>query len=178
MGKINTACIVCGADIYDWPSKKRKVCSVECGKRYSSSNLKEQYAKGNTFGEAHRANISKALKNSEKAKQYQFKRGEANPAYGRNQTGEANNNWKGGITNLNQQKRNDPRMKEWRLSVYARDNYTCQKCGSKGFLHAHHIVSLKEDLTKAFDVDNGITVCVPCHEAIHGRYIGKFKQKK
>jgi 5-methylcytosine-specific restriction endonuclease McrA len=177
MGKVITKCIICSAEICDWPSRKRKVCSKECEKKYISTHLKEKFKRGEIFGTEHRANISKALKTSEKAKRTQFKGGSENPAYGRNQTGSANANWKGGITGTNQKKRNDPRMKEWRRSVFERDSYTCQDCGAKGYLQAHHLTPLSVDLTKAFDIENGKTVCVECHEKIHGRFIGKFKQK-
>jgi predicted HNH restriction endonuclease len=177
MGKVSTNCVVCNREIYDWPSRKRKVCSKECEKRYLSFNLKEKYKKGEIFGIEHRANISKALKTSEKAKKQHFKKGVENPNYGRDQTGPANANWKGGITNSNQKKRNDPRMAEWRQAVFERDGYTCQDCGAKGYLQAHHLIPISEDLSKAFDIENGKTVCVECHEKIHSRFIGRFRQK-
>jgi 5-methylcytosine-specific restriction endonuclease McrA len=68
-------------------------------------------------------------------------------------------------------------MKEWRQAVFKRDNFTCQDCGVKGYLQAHHLVPISRDLDKAFSIENGRTVCVECHEKIHGRFIGKFKQK-
>jgi hypothetical protein len=177
MGKIVFKCKICNIDILDWPSKQRKVCSLECEKKLSSKNLKEKYLRGEIFTEEHRKNISKALKVSEKAKRTQFKKGKDNPAYGRNQKGSLNANWKGGITNSNQKLRNDPRLIEWRKKVFERDKYKCVECNDKGFLHAHHIIPLSEDYSKAFDLENGKTVCVKCHEKIHGRFIGKFKQK-
>ena len=63
-------------------------------------------------------------------------------------------------------------LKAWRKEVFMRDNYTCQECGVKGFIHAHHIKewALYED--KRFDIDNGITLCVNCHSKIHGRRLG------
>lgn len=184
-------CIVCQAEFENTTrvSKekylKRQYCSKLCankntaGKRFSPEMRKKLATAltGKAKTDAHKTNLSKALKNSEKAKKTQFKKGLENPAYGRNQTGPANANWKGGITNSNQKKRNDPRMKEWRQAVFERDRFTCQDCGTKGYLQAHHVVPVSEDLNKAFDVENGKTVCVECHEKIHGRFIGKFKQK-
>lgn len=55
--------------------------------------------------------------------------------------------------------------KDWRSAVYFRDNYTCQHCGERGAeLNADHIKpwSLFPDLR--FDLDNGRTLCVPCHK--------------
>lgn len=54
--------------------------------------------------------------------------------------------------------------KIWRESVFRRDGYSCQECGRVGcYLEPHHIITLNEDLTKAFEINNGITLCRPCH---------------
>ena len=56
-----------------------------------------------------------------------------------------------------------------------RDNWTCQKCGSKGAkygdieLHAHHIVPKSKD--GADKLCNLITLCKKCHENQHGHSI-------
>lgn len=79
--------------------------------------------------------------------------------------GEKNNRWKGGITPIHIQIRMSPRYKEWRTAVFTRDNYTCVICGNNesGNLQADHIMpfSLFPDLR--FDIDNGRTLCKPCH---------------
>lgn len=55
----------------------------------------------------------------------------------------------------------------WRKSVMRRDNYTCVNCGDSrgGNLEADHIKPryLYPELT--FDLDNGRTLCKPCHRA-------------
>lgn len=192
----NKHCILCGTLFIRprWQGKgsfsKRKYCSRKCSARSTASRrstpersrkqsetLKRLYREKVTFTEEHRRNISKSLKSSEKAKAYHFKSGKDNPAYGSRRTGSLNPNWKGGITGKNQKLRNDPRMRIWRKAVFKRDNYTCQICGARDYIQAHHKVMLSEDFSLAFDVDNGMSVCVECHEKIHGRYIGKFKQK-
>lgn len=171
MPKLVRKCEICAKDFETWPSENHRTCSRKCG-----SELQKKSLIGRSKTDEHRKNLSKAMKNSEANKKTRFKEGKDNPAYGRNQTGPANHNWKGGITNTNQKRRNDPRLLEWRKLVFERDNFTCQKCGTKGYLQAHHIIPFSKDFSKAFDVENGLTVCVPCHEKIHGRFIGKFKQ--
>lgn len=60
--------------------------------------------------------------------------------------------------------------KNWRKAVFTRDDYTCQDCGDKGvFLHPHHILSYTKFKEFRHDVDNGITLCVPCHRNRHKR---------
>lgn len=164
-------CEVCAKAFNIKPYKKDRTCSKECKARLIAKKLS-----GKQKTEQHRQNLSKSMKNSEANRRTRFKKGKDNPAYGRNQTGPANHNWKGGITNVNQKRRNDPRLLEWRKLVFERDNFTCQKCGTRGYLQAHHIIPFSKDFSKAFDVENGLTVCITCHEKIHGRFIGKFKQ--
>ena len=171
MPKETRQCKVCNKEFKEWPSQQKATCSNDC-KRIHISNL----TTGKPKGEEHRKNISEALKKSESAKKQWFKKGKENPSYGRNQTGPNNYNWKGGITNTNQKRRNDPRLTEWRKAVFERDGFKCQDCGNTGYLHAHHIIPFSKDYSKAFDIDNGKTVCVSCHEKIHGKFIGKFKQ--
>jgi len=55
--------------------------------------------------------------------------------------------------------------KLWRASVFERDNYICQDCGACGvYLEAHHIIPIRSDMSKAFDLTNGITLCRQCHQ--------------
>jgi 5-methylcytosine-specific restriction endonuclease McrA len=66
----------------------------------------------------------------------------------------------------------------WRIRVFERDDYRCRDCGNKSRkLEAHHIKSFKaiklqykiqtlEDAIKCdelWDIENGITLCRPCH---------------
>ena len=56
----------------------------------------------------------------------------------------------------------------WREAVFARDNWTCQKCLVKGGkLHPHHIRNFAEEKELRFAIDNGITFCKDCHIKFH-----------
>lgn len=58
--------------------------------------------------------------------------------------------------------------KNWRREVFARDNYTCQKCNRKGLrIQAHHIESWSDNPDIRYDVTNGITLCIDCHRDVH-----------
>lgn len=58
--------------------------------------------------------------------------------------------------------------RDWAIKVKERDGYTCQKCGKKGSsrsLHAHHIKP--NALGGKNTLENGITLCNPCHRKLH-----------
>ncbi len=62
--------------------------------------------------------------------------------------------------------------KLWRKSVFERDDYTCQGCGQRGgYLEADHIKPFAFYPDLRFDLDNGRTMCQPCHHKLptHGR---------
>lgn len=63
--------------------------------------------------------------------------------------------------------RSMPAYADWRKSVYERDGYTCQECGSKKDLHAHHVKHWKDHPDLRFEITNGITLCYVCHSKKH-----------
>lgn len=84
--------------------------------------------------------------------------------------GAANPNWKGGISP--DPERNRYRAKMWSKQVKERDSFTCRECGSGDSLHSHHIKRWRDYPELRYDLDNGITLCIDCHEKAHG---GKFR---
>ena len=78
--------------------------------------------------------------------------------------GERNPNWQGGITPVNARIRKTFRYRLWRTAVFLRDDYTCQMCTRRGGkLNADHIKPFAQYLDLRFELDNGRTLCVPCH---------------
>ena|SRR3990167_8112177 len=59
--------------------------------------------------------------------------------------------------------------KSWRNLVFKRDSYRCLDCGEGGRLEPHHIIPLKSSFKRAFDINNGITLCRPCHQRTMGK---------
>lgn len=52
----------------------------------------------------------------------------------------------------------------WRNAVFSRDDWTCQHCKVRGgVLHADHIKPYATHPDLRLDVDNGRTLCPPCH---------------
>ena len=85
-------------------------------------------------------------------------------------------NWRGGKTPENERIRHSDEYKAWRNAVFKRDNYTCTYCSddSGGNLNADHIkpFSLYKELRT--DIENGRTLCEPCHDK-YGAKVGNGK---
>ena len=63
--------------------------------------------------------------------------------------------------------RDSPQVRQWRQEVFERDGYQCTKCGAGDRLHAHHIARWADHPGLRIEIDNGMTLCKPCHEAEH-----------
>ena len=58
------------------------------------------------------------------------------------------------------------RRKEWqsvRHAVLERDGWKCQHCGEIRRLEVHHVKRVADHPALAFDPDNCLTLCAPCH---------------
>lgn len=121
----------------------------ETKRKMSNAHLKNptRYWLGKKFSNEHRNNIKKSSKH-----------------------GKDSHLWKGGITDKNILIRMTSEYKIWRDKVFRRDNYTCQECGDKSIpgyrvkVQGHHIQSFAEFPELRFDVNNGQTLCIPCHK--------------
>ena len=93
-------------------------------------------------------------------------KGDKNPRHIDPLNGERNGRWQGGITPINAKIRNSDEYFEWKIAVFKRDDYLCQCCGNKKNLEAHHIENFAEHENKRFDINNGLTMCIDCHNPI------------
>ena len=93
-------------------------------------------------------------------------------------TGKNHWNWRGGISSLRQLLGNTIEYKQWRESIFKRDDFTCQWCRKRGTrLHVDHIKMFsflrdKNNVKKVkdalnckvlWDLNNGQTLCKKCH---------------
>ena len=95
--------------------------------------------------------------------------------------GENNPNYNPNLTNEErEQGRGIEGYDKWRTSVYERDNYTCQCCGShkSGTLNAHHKDGYHWCIERRLDVTNGVTLCEDCHNKFHHIYGNKYNTEQ
>jgi len=101
-------------------------------------------------------------------------------------SGNKNINWQGGISELHKTERqiamNKYEYRIWRVAVFMRDNYTCVTCGKVGGnLNADHIKPFSTHPKLRLSIDNGRTLCQPCHqmtETYGGRINNLFIRKE
>lgn len=133
---------------------RKKIKETRTGMKMPSTSGKNHWAYGKVYSEAER--LEKSLKSR----------------------GPLGNNWQGGKTELNLSIRNSFEYSQWRTSIFNRDNFTCQTCKKVGgklnvdhikaftqILRESNITSKDEALmcTELWDIDNGRTLCKPCH---------------
>lgn len=141
------------------PSKKvgYTVCKCDCGATKDISNIRLVNEKVKSCG---------CLKGNN-LRNHKILKGKDHP------------NWKGGISGLRPRMMATKKYKTWRITIYERDNYTCQKCKQVGYkLNVHHIESYAEHENKRCDIDNGITFCHNCHRKFHKKYGRKNINRK
>lgn len=88
--------------------------------------------------------------------------------------GEACHSFKDGRLAERRDERFSIEYKRWRYDVFARDGFACRKCGDArgGNLHAHHVKGFATHPELRLVLENGITLCTPCHKAEHARRDG------
>jgi thymidylate synthase (FAD) len=80
--------------------------------------------------------------------------------------GPASNFWKGGISSGREG------IGRWTTqispTIHARNHWTCQLCfHRRSILHAHHVIPVWADLSRARDPSNLTTLCDECHREVH-----------
>lgn len=131
-------------------------------------------ARGQQMSEEHKAKIAKAHLGKKRppfSEEHKRKIGDAN-------RGSKSGLWRGGITPIWRAIRQCAKYRNWRKQVLERDKYSCVLCGVKDVLlnvdHKKPIAGFPELI---YEVDNGRTLCVPCHK-LTDSYGGKGRKYK
>jgi 5-methylcytosine-specific restriction endonuclease McrA len=166
--KVYINCKQCSKEmrLANWQVKKgTKFCSKEC------SRLGTEY-KG-LFQKGHSDLVpSESRGHSEETKAKMREINRQNAKYGSEHP-----LWQGGAREQRKREMKGYPYRDWRTAVFTRDNWTCQCCGIRGgYLEADHIKPWCAFPDLRYDVNNGRTVCRPCHVKLdtHGHKALKY----
>lgn len=164
MGKIIRLCEICQKPRAIYPSDAKlgrgRYCSKSCATK--DRNARRTYKTGWKLSEDrkrkwHEGRDKWMREHPDEVKNF----GQRFP----NHKGPLSPAWRGGVTKeyRNFHIAHWDELKVWRKQIFLRDGFHCQKCGTNRRLEAHHKIPLSVDKSKAFDLDNGITLCRTCH---------------
>ena len=141
------------------PEWNQKVSQSNKGKKLKPSTIAKMVSsrKGKHLSDSHKLSLSKSLKGRIFSEETRRKISESNK-------GSRSHLWRGGVSPINKTIRKSIDFKLWREAVFKRDDYTCVFCLKRGCeIHPDHIkpFALFPDLR--FAIDNGRTLCKPCH---------------
>ena len=186
---IEIKCLICGNLFIPRIERKRNLfCSRKCYwismKGKDNGNFKSWYKSGGiTWNTGKHIKLNNALDNwrknggmswnkdkrgyilSEETRKKISKAGKRRVLEGRH------NNYKGGITPINEKIRKSLEYKLWHEAVFTRDNWTCQKTGVRGGrLVTHHINNFADFPELRTSIENGITLSGRTHREFHKIY--------
>lgn len=172
-GKVRTSlqkkCAMC--ENLFWVKKseynKMQTCSKQCASQNRSIKISKAlkgrctnpgggFQKGNSLG----ALAGESKKGKHYSPRTEFKKGFIPWIKGK----KGFTPWNKGMGKKSDRNMNGWKYREWRKSVFKRDNYTCQECKERGGnIQADHIELwvLKPELR--YELSNGRTLCKECH---------------
>lgn len=176
--KVELECLICLKKFEVWPAraKTRKYCNKKCqniatglrfkGKLNNPIEVSCGYCGKVNIVPDHVVNAGQG-KFCDKICCDKFKVGKPGANLGKTfpqMSGKNHHAWRGGVTPENEKLRKGRKYASWRKAVFARDNYTCQDCEQRGgVLNADHIKPFALYPELRFEIDNGRTLCAPCH---------------
>jgi 5-methylcytosine-specific restriction endonuclease McrA len=191
----NCKCLVCEKPLYRRPFELAKVRHVACMEHralaQSISGVTEAQAaglsrgrqKGTNHRTGYRHREESRLKASESHKKFCAENPDRVLARSLKLRGENHYRWAGGVSKLNLSIRRMTENRRWMDAVKARDG-KCLRCGTTEGLESHHKTPLSDIMSSLgiksredarrhaatlWDLENGETLCMACHDDEHGR---------
>ena len=170
--QVTLQCAQCGNDFRVRKSRETKArfCNIECKGKWQTANLQGRdnpHWKGGDLAmtkECQQCGVtfSKGTLPLTTWQKRKFCSKSCADVGGFRFSGESHSRWTGGRS------KRDGKHGLWAERVITRDGAKCRTCGAHGVeLHAHHVLGWKEHPELRYRVSNGLTLCAPCHWAIH-----------
>jgi 5-methylcytosine-specific restriction endonuclease McrA len=84
--------------------------------------------------------------------------------------------WRGGVSTEHERLRGTMEFRQWKVSVFRRDNRTCVLCGYHGSsIEADHIMPFAYFPDLRLEIFNGRTLCKKCHKSTDTYGVGATK---
>jgi 5-methylcytosine-specific restriction endonuclease McrA len=140
-------------DLADWQVKKgQKYCSKVCADKLKVYKNLFTHGHPDLVPQESRGHSEETRKKLSEVQRKVDRRGPNSPV------------WRGGARTERKIAMGRYEYQDWRKAVFGRDNYICQSCGVRGgYLEADHIKPWCAFPDLRYDVDNGRTLCKPCH---------------
>ena len=154
----NKNCILCQKNFYVYPYRANitKFCSPACYWKSKKNDVKTL----ENLALARKKRSDAIWNKGKKGLQVAWNKGIPNFKI----RGENNPNWHGGSKSERKTAMGRIEYTLWRTAVFMRDNYTCQTCSQySGELEADHIKPWALYPELRYAIDNGRTLCKPCH---------------
>lgn len=145
-----TNCIICTKKLRVQPNRKNAYCSIKC-MSIASTRIYTCAFCSKEFSIKGRGGI--------KIPKYC-----SNKCQGLGSRGANHPMWNGGSSKEREIAKGRVEYKNWRTSVFTRDDFTCQLCFARGVpLEADHIKQWALYPELRYEITNGRTLCKPCH---------------
>jgi len=191
----NTKCLLCRKPLYRRPSdiaRARYSACMACRSEAQKvagitaeqlDGLKSGRQKGENHRTGYRHREESKQRTAEANRKFWATHPELAVERGAKSRGERHYRWNGGVSKLNASLRRMTENRKWMDAVKARDG-ACTRCGSLEHLESHHCLGLsvlietlaiknrddaRQHAGTVWCLDNGITLCRPCHYQEHGR---------
>lgn len=147
-GSLIKCCLTCTSEFKCYVSKSKQYCSLNCYKNRPQKVV---------------ARICRFCQTTFTIQSCRLTLHKNSGRYCSKKCRDSGQSKKGGVRDNKGQAAQD---RIWAQAVKERDNYICQKCGSKGG-HAHHIGTRSKRPDLRHVLTNGITLCTSCHAWVH-----------
>lgn len=174
-------CNYCNSDIYIFPSRldgRKHFCNVDCANEYQ-----KLHGKGPNNPQWRGKSLAKVCPYCKRT----FRKGQNRFCSNRCSMGALNEtlkedkhpSWRGGTTKGRRKTEGTVKYRNWRMSVFRRDDFRCAMCSTNKDICVHHILPFADYPKLRTKLDNGVTLCQYHHRLIRGQeyiYVHYFKR--